>query len=169
MLKTRQIQLKAFNSTQFEEIFVCCCLDRACNYDVLQGILHPRKPFFFFKYLIWGRPKSCNLTWSQQPFLTLKSKVLTEDHVTADLEQDLLCHRLQSISCWMHPTHMLKHICFHLTLLQITELPPQLRGTWQQVQEEKKISSIAYVIFFDQSSLRCAGIFCSSSVFKYAF
>lgn len=57
----------------------------------------------------------------------------------------------------MHPAHMLKHICFHLTLLQITELPPQLTGSWQQLQEEKKFSSIAYVSFFINLALGVQG------------
>lgn len=57
----------------------------------------------------------------------------------------------------MHPAHMLKCICFHLTLLQITELLPQLTGSWQQLQEEKKISSIAYVRFFINLALGVQG------------
>ena len=87
----------------------------------------------------------------------MKSKVLTEDRATADLEQDLLYYLLQSVSSWMQPAHMQKSICFHLTLLQITELPPQLTCSWQQLQEEKKSSFIAYRSFFINLALGVQG------------
>ena len=57
----------------------------------------------------------------------------------------------------MHPAYTLKHIYFHLTLLQIMELLLQLTGSWQQLQEEKKSSSIAYVSFFINLALGVQG------------
>lgn len=58
----------------------------------------------------------------------------------------------------MYPAHMLKHISFHLTLLQITELLPQFTGSWQQLQgEKKKLSQLQMWGFFINLALGVQG------------
>lgn len=132
------------------------------------GFSIQQTPFCVFKYLRRTYVLQYILDNSNS-FWNSKNEILIKDHATVVLGQEHLCSPLRPASCSMYPAHMLENICFHLTLLQITELPLQFTGSWQQLQGEKKFSSIAYVRFFYQSSLRCAGILCSSSVFKYAF
>lgn len=48
----------------------------------------------------------------------------------------------------MHHPHILENIFFHLTLFQIVELPPQLTGSWEQLQEEEKNWAQLYMGFF---------------------
>jgi len=120
------------------------------------GFSIQQTPFCVFRYLrrtyvLQYILDNCNSFWNS------KNEILIKDHATVVLGQEHLCSPLRPASCSMYPAHMLENICFHLTLLQITELPLQFTGSWQQLQGEKNLAQLHMWGFFINLALGVQG------------